>query len=80
MREPSCRPQEGFFVQEVSMPFRERAKIMEESDVRRAIQRISHEIVERNKGAAALVIVGIRTRGSAPLRAHSRGDIGNRGN
>ncbi|OFW59707.1 MAG: bifunctional pyr operon transcriptional regulator/uracil phosphoribosyltransferase [Candidatus Solincola sediminis] len=45
------------------MAFRERSKIMEASDVRRAIQRISHEIVERNKGATDLVIVGIRTRG-----------------
>jgi pyrimidine operon attenuation protein / uracil phosphoribosyltransferase len=48
---------------EVAMPFKERAKIMEESDIRRAIQRISHEIVERNKGAGNVVIVGIRTRG-----------------
>lgn len=38
-------------------------KIMEESDVRRAIRRISHEIVERNKGASNLAVVGIRTRG-----------------
>jgi pyrimidine operon attenuation protein / uracil phosphoribosyltransferase len=45
------------------MAGREQKKIMEESDIRRAIQRISHEIVERNKGAADLIIVGIRTRG-----------------
>jgi pyrimidine operon attenuation protein/uracil phosphoribosyltransferase len=45
------------------MPFRERVKIMEESDIRRAVRRISHEIVESNKGAVDLVIVGIRTRG-----------------
>ncbi len=42
---------------------RERVKVMEEADIRRAVQRISHEIVERNKGAADVVIVGIRTRG-----------------
>lgn len=42
---------------------RERKKIMEEPDVRRAIRRISHEIVEHNKGGIDLVIVGIRTRG-----------------
>lgn len=42
---------------------RERKKIMEEPDVHRAIRRISHEIVERNKGAVDVVIVGIRTRG-----------------
>jgi len=39
---------------------------MEPDDVRRALRRISHEIVERNKGTDDLVIVGIRTRG-APL-------------
>jgi pyrimidine operon attenuation protein / uracil phosphoribosyltransferase len=39
---------------------------MEPDDIRRAITRIAHEIVERNKGTDDLVIVGIRTRG-APL-------------
>ena len=39
---------------------------MERDDIRRALTRIAHEIVERNKGTADLVIVGIRTRG-APL-------------
>ena len=32
-------------------------------DVRRALTRISHEIVERNRGAERLLLVGIRTRG-----------------
>jgi pyrimidine operon attenuation protein/uracil phosphoribosyltransferase len=35
-------------------------------DIRRALTRIAHEIVEANRGAEDLVIVGIRTRG-APL-------------
>jgi pyrimidine operon attenuation protein/uracil phosphoribosyltransferase len=39
---------------------------MEPDDVRRALTRIAHEIVERNKGTDDLVMVGIRTRG-APL-------------
>jgi pyrimidine operon attenuation protein / uracil phosphoribosyltransferase len=39
---------------------------MERDDVRRALTRIAHEIVERNKGTDDLVVVGIRTRG-APL-------------
>jgi pyrimidine operon attenuation protein/uracil phosphoribosyltransferase len=50
-------------VLEVVMSSSEQKRIMEESDIRRAIQRISHEIVERNKGARDLVVVGIRTRG-----------------
>ena len=43
-----------------------KAKVMEDDDVRRALTRVSHEIVERNRGTEDLVIVGIRTRG-APL-------------
>jgi pyrimidine operon attenuation protein/uracil phosphoribosyltransferase len=37
--------------------------IMTEADVRRAIVRIAHEIVERNRGAANIVLVGLQTRG-----------------
>lgn len=38
-------------------------RIMDEDGIRRAINRISHEIVEKNKGIKNLVIIGIRTRG-----------------
>ena len=41
-------------------------QIMSAQDMRRAIIRIAHEIVERNRGAEGLVLAGIRTRG-APL-------------
>ncbi len=41
-------------------------QIMSAQDVGRAITRIAHEIVERNRGAEGLVLAGIRTRG-APL-------------
>lgn len=43
-----------------------KARVMEPDDVRRALTRVAHEIVEYNKGTDDLVIVGIRTRG-APL-------------
>ena len=33
------------------------------SDMKRALSRIAHEIVERNKGAEDIVLVGLRTRG-----------------
>jgi pyrimidine operon attenuation protein/uracil phosphoribosyltransferase len=46
--------------------FEVKARVMEADDVRRALTRIAHEIVERNKGTEDLVLVGIRTRG-APL-------------
>ena len=36
--------------------------IMDAEAMRRAIVRISHEIIERNKGVDNVVIVGIRTR------------------
>lgn len=46
--------------------FAVKARVMEPDDIRRALTRIAHEIVEANKGTEDLVIVGIRTRG-APL-------------
>lgn len=41
----------------------EKAQIMSGDDMRRAISRLSHEILERNSGPSGLVICGIRTRG-----------------
>ena len=38
-------------------------QIMNQEDVRRALTRMAHEILERNRGAKDLVIVGIHTRG-----------------
>lgn len=37
--------------------------IMDETAIRRALTRIAHEIVEKNKGIEDCVLVGIRTRG-----------------
>lgn len=37
--------------------------LMDESAIRRALTRIAHEIVEKNKGIEGCVLVGIRTRG-----------------
>ncbi len=37
--------------------------IMDKDTVRRAIMRIAHEILEKNKGTKDLCIIGIRTRG-----------------
>jgi pyrimidine operon attenuation protein / uracil phosphoribosyltransferase len=39
------------------------ARLMDEAEVRRAVTRIAHEIIERNKGAEAVVLVGIAARG-----------------
>ena len=40
-----------------------RTLIMSGEDVRRALARMGHELVERNAGTGGLVLVGIRTRG-----------------
>ncbi|MFN3265716.1 MAG: bifunctional pyr operon transcriptional regulator/uracil phosphoribosyltransferase PyrR [Deinococcales bacterium] len=40
-----------------------KARLLEPDDIRRAITRIAHEIIERNKGANNLAIVGVHTRG-----------------
>ena len=37
--------------------------VLNEKDISRAITRITHEILEKNKGAENVAIVGIRTRG-----------------
>jgi len=39
--------------------------VLEGADIARALTRISHEIIEANKGADGLVLVGIPTRGAS---------------
>ena len=43
--------------------FAEKAVLMDGEAIRRSLVRISHEIVEKNKGVENIVLVGIRTRG-----------------
>ena len=38
-------------------------RVLEAPDIGRALTRIAHEIVERNKGVEHLALVGVRTRG-----------------
>lgn len=38
-------------------------KVIDSEEIRRAVTRIAHEIVEKNKGATHIAVVGIRTRG-----------------
>jgi pyrimidine operon attenuation protein / uracil phosphoribosyltransferase len=45
--------------------------ILDMAGINRALTRIAHEILERNKGTADLVLVGIRT-GGAHLASHLR--------
>jgi len=46
------------------MKIRTKARVMGADDLRRAITRIAHEILERNGGVYNLAIIGIQTRGS----------------
>ncbi|WP_166984638.1 bifunctional pyr operon transcriptional regulator/uracil phosphoribosyltransferase PyrR [Canibacter zhoujuaniae] len=39
-------------------------RVLESAEMQRALTRISHEIIESNKGAADLILVGIPTRGA----------------
>ena len=53
--------------------------VLSAEEIRRAVQRIAHEIVERNHGLADVVLVGMRTRG-VPLAnrlAEAIGEIEN---
>lgn len=42
---------------------KEKAQLMDDKAITRAITRISHEIIEKNKGIENVVLVGIKTRG-----------------
>ena len=42
---------------------REKAQVLDEAALDRALTRIAHEILERNGGAKDLALVGLRTRG-----------------
>ncbi|MEP9385402.1 bifunctional pyr operon transcriptional regulator/uracil phosphoribosyltransferase PyrR [Nocardioides sp. KR10-350] len=49
--------------------------VLDARDISRALTRISHEILERNKGAADLVLLGLQTRG-VPLAQRIAARIG----
>lgn len=50
----------------------DKAEIMDESSIFRAVTRISHEIIERNKGVDDLVLIGIQRRGVPLAKMISR--------
>ena len=52
----------------------EKAMIMDERAIRRALTRIAHEIIERNNGAKDIMLVGIKRRG-VPLAKMIRDEI-----
>ncbi|MFH1245241.1 MAG: bifunctional pyr operon transcriptional regulator/uracil phosphoribosyltransferase PyrR [Candidatus Omnitrophota bacterium] len=46
------------------MAVKKKTTIMDQDAMERALKRIAHEIVERNKGTDRLCLIGIRTRGA----------------
>lgn len=40
-----------------------KSKLFDQTGLKRTISRLAHEVLERNKGAEGIVLVGIRTRG-----------------
>lgn len=57
------------------MVLKPKAQLMDAADIERALVRIAHEIIERNKGAENLALVGIHTRG-VPMASYLSERIG----
>ena len=57
---------ERFLTPPLGGVFVPRARVMDADDVRRAITRIAHEVVERNHGVERVTVVGLQT-GGVPL-------------
>src|SRR5574341_2216188 len=55
----------GFFyaLNVMAAELNEKAQILDQAGIQRAVTRIAHEIVERNKGTNDLVLIGLRSRG-----------------
>jgi len=56
------------------MELREKELVMDAEDMERALGRITHEILERNRGGEDLVLIGIR-RGGVDLAERLRGKM-----
>lgn len=54
-----------FSVPHVGGTFRSRLQVMGADDVDRAVRRMAHEVIERNHGTGALVVIGLQTGGVA---------------
>ncbi len=51
-----------------------KAQIMDEAAVQRSLARVTHEIIERNRGVENILLVGIRRRG-LPLAQHVAANV-----
>jgi pyrimidine operon attenuation protein/uracil phosphoribosyltransferase len=53
----------SFFLREVPPLLKEKTRIMNEEDMSRALKRLAHEILEKNRGVENTLLVGIQRRG-----------------
>ena len=53
----------GFFIIEGGVKMSQKAVVLDEQAIGRALTRIAHQIIEKNKGIEDCVLVGIKTRG-----------------
>ena len=64
---PASQGGKVFFMPETSQVKpnhrRDEKPVMDQNEIARALTRVAHEILERNKGTERLALVGIRTRG-----------------
>ena len=49
---------------EAKMNAKIKAKVLDGDGIKRALQRMSHEIIEKNQGVKNLAVIGIRSRGA----------------
>src|SRR3954454_22565530 len=56
----------------VTQPVEAGRAVLDAGEIRRALTRIAHEVLERNKGAENLVLAGIHTRGVTLARRLAR--------
>ncbi len=63
MKTSATFSQRGFFLSAKGSSMNIKAKIIDEEGLQRTITRLTHEILERNKGSKNLVLIGMRTRG-----------------
>lgn len=54
---------EDFYFKKKVMQMSRKAQVLDDQAIRRALTRVAHEIIEKNKGIENCVLVGIRTRG-----------------
>ena len=63
-RNPYASWQRDFFYTQIEVnKMIEKAIVLDDQAIRRALTRIAHEIIEKNKGIENCVLIGIRTRG-----------------